>query len=103
MKSELNTTVLFIAYTATVIFTMWQTYIFTSNVLYKATVTLQEEIKSIPFRDNWSSRPEELDPEYVSVPPSLQKLLHVLLGGTEIGSALIIRIAWSMAQDNYCH
>ena len=70
-----------------------------SASIIKAAVTLREEIKSIPCRDNWSPRPEELNPGYVSIPPSLQKFLHVLLGGTEVGSPRISRLAWSMAQD----
>ena len=38
----------------------------------------------------WPPKPGELTPDYVHIPPSLQKCLHVLLGGREDGSAGLV-------------
>ena len=69
------------------------------NSIVKTALSLREQIKSIPTKDNWPPKPTELASDYITVPPALDTFLHVLLGGSEDGSARINRLSWSIAQD----
>ena len=47
------------------------------NTIVQTSMSLREQIKSIPFKDHRPPKPGELTPDYVHIPPSLQKFLHV--------------------------
>jgi len=62
-------------------------------------MSLREQIKSIPLKDHWPPKPEELTSDYTYIPPPLCKFLHLLLGGREDCSSRVNRLAWSISQD----
>ena len=69
------------------------------NTIVQTAMSLREEIKSTPSKDDWPPKPEELTSDYIRIPPSLLKFLHALLGGREESSAHVNRLALSIAQD----
>ena len=64
-----------------------------NNTIVQTAMSLREQIKLTPSKDDWPPKPEELTSDYIHIPQSLLKFLHALLGGGEESSARVSRLA----------